>query len=318
MGCGSEDIRNIETTKTEFLLNGKPVHFKGFGKHEDFDVIGKGLCHALIVKDYDLMNWIGANSYRTSHYPYAEEWLELADKMGILVISENPFVGLGPRLYKESILEKALGVVEEHMRRDRNHPCVVMWSLANEPNSPGCLNDPSERESCLHFYRSLMAKARELDTSRPFTYAAHLNPDDNPMASLFDVLCINKYFGWYEWTARLEDGLEPMVEKLEEFYDAFEKPIIFAEFGADAVAGEHHLPEVMFSEEYQSKTVETQYTRLLREPWFIGAHVWNFADFRVGQTLNRVIFNRKGVFTRSRQPKLVAHTLKRLWNSGDV
>jgi beta-glucuronidase len=304
-------VRNIEVRGNEFLLNGKPVTFKGFGRHEDFDVIGKGLCHPLIIKDFDLMKWIGANSFRTSHYPYAEEWLDIADEQGVLVISETPFVGLGPRLYRQEILDKALPVVGDLVRRDRNHPSVVMWSLANEPNAFS--EDPAEQAGYVRFYEELLKRAKSLDTSRPFTYAMHATPANNPMARLFDVLCINKYFGWYCWTGKVEESLGAMVEDLQAFYDEFQKPIIMAEFGADAIAGEHHLPEVMFSEEYQSKTVELQYGKLMEQPWCIGAHVWNFADFRVGQSLNRVIFNRKGVFTRSRQPKMVAHTLKRIW-----
>lgn len=304
-------VRNIEVRGNEFLLNGKAVHFKGFGKHEDFDVIGKGLNLPLIIKDFDLMDWVGANSFRTSHYPYAEEWLDIADEKGVLVISETPFVGLGPRLYKQNILDKAVPVVEELIRRDRNHPSIIMWSLANEPNA--FHEDKNEQAKYVSFYETLIKTAKSLDTSRPFTYAMHADPKNNPMAHLFDVLCINKYFGWYAWTGRIEESLDAMVEELQSFYDEFKKPIIMAEFGADAVAGEHHLPEVMFSEEYQSKTVELQYQKLLEQSWFIGAHVWNFADFRVGQSLTRVIFNRKGVFTRSRQPKLVAHILKRIW-----
>lgn len=308
-------VRNIEIKGNSFLLNGKPVHFKGFGKHEDFDVIGKGLNLPLIIKDFDLMKWIGANSFRTSHYPYAEEWLDIADEQGVLVISENPLVGLGPRLYTDDILEKARAVIEEHMQRDRNHPSIVMWSLANEPNAPGCLDSEEKKTACMDFYKAMIQTARNCDSTRPFTYAMHIDPDDNPMAELFDVLCINKYYGWYDWTARIDESLGELENKLQEFYDAFKKPILLSEFGADAVAGEHHLPEVMFSEEFQSKIIKAQYETLLKKPWFIGAHVWNFADFRVGQTLTRIIFNRKGVFTRSRQPKLAAHTLQTLWKS---
>lgn len=309
-------VRNIEVRGNDFLLNGKPVDFKGFGKHEDFDIIGKGLCLPLIIKDFDLMKWIGANSFRTSHYPYAEEWLDIADEQGVLVISENPFVGLGVRLYNQDILDKALTVVDEHVRRDRNHPCVIMWSLANEPNA--FHEDVKINDGYIRFYEALLKKAKSLDKSRPFTYAMHADTKNNKMAHLFDVLCINKYYGWYNWTGKIEESLDAMVNDLQSFYDVFRKPIIMAEFGADAVAGEHHLPEVMFSEEYQSKTVELQYAKLLEQPWFIGAHVWNFADFRVGQSLNRIIFNRKGVFTRSRQPKMVAHTLKRLWGKPET
>ncbi len=55
-------VREIEVSKIELLLNGKPVFLKGFGKHEDFAVRGKGLSYPLIVKDFQLLKWIGANS----------------------------------------------------------------------------------------------------------------------------------------------------------------------------------------------------------------------------------------------------------------
>lgn len=66
-------IRTVAVEKGKVLLNGKPVQLNGFGRHEDFFVSGKGLNLPLLVKDYQLMRWTGANSYRTSHYPYSEE-----------------------------------------------------------------------------------------------------------------------------------------------------------------------------------------------------------------------------------------------------
>ena len=77
-----------------FLINGEPFYFKGFGKHEDAAVRGKGHDDALMVHDFELMDWIGANSFRTSHYPYAEEVLDYADRHGIVVIDETAAVGL--------------------------------------------------------------------------------------------------------------------------------------------------------------------------------------------------------------------------------
>mgnify|MGYP001019980760 CR=1 FL=1 len=68
------------------LLNGKPVTLNGFGRHEDFIASGKGLNLPLMVKDYGLMRWTGANSYRTSHYPYSEEEMQLADREGFELV----------------------------------------------------------------------------------------------------------------------------------------------------------------------------------------------------------------------------------------
>src|SRR6516165_12491811 len=87
-------IRTVEVRGTELLLNGKPVFLKGFGKHEDFVLHGRGLDLVVLVRDFELLKWIGANSFRTSHYPYAEETLQLADEHGLLVIAETPAVSL--------------------------------------------------------------------------------------------------------------------------------------------------------------------------------------------------------------------------------
>ena len=78
----------------QLLLNGQPIKLTGFGMHEDFPIHGRGLNLPVWVRDYELLKWVGANSYRTSHYPYAEEAMQLADRLGFLVINEIPAVGL--------------------------------------------------------------------------------------------------------------------------------------------------------------------------------------------------------------------------------
>lgn len=70
-------IRTVKVTETQLFVNGKPVYLKGFGKHEDSDIRGKGLDEALNVRDFELLKWIGANSFRTSHYPYGEQVLTI-------------------------------------------------------------------------------------------------------------------------------------------------------------------------------------------------------------------------------------------------
>ena len=84
----------MRVTGTQFLINGEPFYFRGFGKHEDLNVHGRGHDDAAMLHDFSLLSWIGANSFRTSHYPYAEEVLEEADRRGIVVIDETAAVGL--------------------------------------------------------------------------------------------------------------------------------------------------------------------------------------------------------------------------------
>jgi beta-glucuronidase len=87
-------IRTVQVRGPQFLINNKPFYFTGFGKHEDSAIRGKGHDPAYMVHDFQLMDWLGANSFRTSHYPYAEEVLDYADRHGIVVINETAAVGL--------------------------------------------------------------------------------------------------------------------------------------------------------------------------------------------------------------------------------
>ena len=301
-------IRTVEVKGDQFLLNGKPVFFKGFGKHEDFHIIGKGLLEPLVVRDFEMLKWIGANSFRTSHYPYAEEWLDYADRAGIMVIDETPFVGLSDRLYTDELLAQAQSIITELIHRDKNHPSVVMWSLANEPN---CARGSA---AVTTFFKGMATCARALDASRPITYVAHLEPEDNDGFHYYDVVCVNKYYGWYIAPGQLHETLPELEKCVRRFRDAFGKPVMLAEFGADAVDGVHRMTPELFSEEYQSEVIEKQYQLMRTLPWCIGTHVWAFADFKTAQSITRVANNRKGVFTRERNPKMAAHTLRRLWN----
>lgn len=298
-------IRTVEVKGNSFLLNGKEVFFKGFGKHEDFYASGKGLNHCLMVKDFDLLKWIGANSFRTSHYPYAEEMMDYADRKGILVIDETPFVGLNERMYIPEVLDKAKKIINELIARDKNHPSVVMWSLANEPN---VTTDEGQ-----HFFTEMAKTARGADDTRPITYVAHMEPDNNRGMEHYDVVCINKYYGWYIGIGDIDGTLPEFGACMDRFYEAFKKPMIVAEFGADAIAGMHTEPAQTFSEEYQAEIIEKQYKMIKSKDYSIGAHVWAFADFKTAQSISRIIFNRKGVFTRERTPKMAAHRIKELW-----
>ena len=80
-------IRTVAVRGDQLLLNGQPIKLTGFGKHEDFPLSGRGLNEPMWVRDYELLRGVGASSYRTTHYPYAAEALDLADRLGVLVIN---------------------------------------------------------------------------------------------------------------------------------------------------------------------------------------------------------------------------------------
>ena len=88
-------IRTVEVSPDRgFLINARPFYFVGFGKHEDSEIRGRGLDLPQLIKDMSLLQWMGGNSVRTTHYPYSTEFLSLCDELGIAVIGEAPAVGL--------------------------------------------------------------------------------------------------------------------------------------------------------------------------------------------------------------------------------
>lgn len=129
----SVGIRTLGWTDRQFLINDRPVYLRGFGRHEDADIRGKGLDLVLLTRDFNLLHWIGANAYRTSHYPYSEESMQFADEAGIMVIAECPSVDTD-RLSAE-LQQVHRRSLEELIVRDRNHASVVMWSISNEARS---------------------------------------------------------------------------------------------------------------------------------------------------------------------------------------
>ena len=301
-------IRTIAVQGERLLLNGRPIFLKGFGRHEDFPVHGRGFDPAVLIKDYSLLEWVGANSFRTTHYPYSEQMMDLADRLGYLVIDETPAVGL---FFAEEGLEHRLSVcrqyVTELIDRDRNHPCVIAWSLANEPHS--------NRPAAGPFLRELYDLAKLLDPTRPVTLVSHLGVNDVTFEFL-DLLCLNRYNGWYTEMGQLQEGLRILETDIDAVHTRHPKPILLTEFGADTIAGMHAQPPEMFSEEYQAEFISAYLDLLSRKEFVVGAHVWNLCDFRTGQAIHRMGgINMKGVFTRDRRPKLAAHVLRKRWNN---
>jgi len=316
-------IRTIAVRGGQILLNGQPVQLNGYGRHEDFIASGKGLNLPLMVKDYQLMRWTGANSYRTSHYPYSEEEMQLADREGFLIIDEIPAVSLQFESDENAAerLRMCLQQIDELIARDKNHPSVVMWCVANEP-MPTTLNlgnlgasasgDPSVVRG-KQFLDTLLRRARELDSTRLVTLVTVMGGPQNWMQEC-DVICMNRYWGWYVMGGELGKALNALEQELDAVWEQWRKPIIMTEFGADTVAGMHGLPNVMWTEDYQADYIRGHLEVAGRKEYVAGMQVWNFADFAAVQSIMRVGgLNMKGIFTRTRQPKMAAHVLREFW-----
>jgi beta-glucuronidase len=320
-------IRSVRVDGTAFHINGEPFYFRGFGMHEDREVHGKGHDDVAMAHDFALLEWVGANSFRTSHYPYAEEVLDHADRLGIVVIDETAAVGLnlgvgggmflgGPRTtFTEETIGRATQLVhqraiEELIDRDKNHPSVVVWSLANEPES--------NTEAARSYFAPLFDFARAKDPSRPvgFVNMMFAQPDSCLVSELADLIMINRYYGWYVEPGDLVAAEQGLERELTAWAVTHGKPIIVTEYGADAMPGLHSLEASVWSEEYQVALLDVYHRVFDRIEAVVGEHVWNFADFATSQSFMRVDGNRKGVFTRDRHPKAAAYALRRRWHDG--
>jgi beta-glucuronidase len=278
----------------------------------------------VLVRDFELLKWVGANSFRTSHYPYAEETMMLADEAGFMVIAETPAVSLvfmDPPEVIEARYQALQADLEALVARDKNHPCVIMWSLANEP-IPKPFHTTNEApagavEVGTRFFSRLFARARQLDQTRPVAMVSvHNGPPE--WVGQGDVICTNSYNGWYAASGRLDVAAETLEREIVALRARHgDKPVIFTEFGADAMAGAHSQPPVMWTEDYQAELIALYWRVLRQHPYIVGAHPWAFADFKTPQSIMRVEgLNQKGVFTRDRRPKLAAQRLRQLW-TGD-
>ena len=307
-------IRTAEVNGLDFLINGRPFYFKGFGKHEDTAIHGRGFDFVMDMKDVSMIHWMGANSFRTSHYPYAEEMYQLCDREGIVIIDETPAVGIGGTtedIYKIGSFRKHHeDVIKDLIARDKNHPSVVMWSMGNEPDVV------SYPDSAYEYWHSLYEYTKALDPAgRPVTFVCNQNNyERDRITREMDVVCINRYYGWYNLSGDMEAAAYALNMELD-FWEEIGKPLIITEYGADTLPGFHLSSPEMFSEEFQILYYRTMNGEFDKRKFIIGEHPWNFADFNTIQGPMRADGNRKGLLTRDRRPKMAAHYFRKRWQS---
>lgn len=323
-------IRTVRIDGIHILVNEQPVYLKGFGKHEDFSILGRGFNWSIVKRDFECLKWTNANCFRTSHYPYAEEWYQFADEEGFLIIDEVPAVGMmrstknfvaaGQGGYTnffetptiEELKQSHIKDAEEMINRDKNHPSVFAWSLFNEPETT--------TDYAYSYFKDVFDAARSFDLQhRPFTGAFEKNskPELCKCYSLCDMICLNRYYGWYiSGGAEIEEAQELFCDEMNRWKEKkLNVPFVFTEFGTDTMVGLHKLPSIMWSEEYQIEYLKMNFAVFDSYDFIQGELAWNFADFQTTEGIFRVDGNKKGAFTRDRQPKAAAYTFKQRWQT---
>ncbi|MCK0156478.1 DUF4982 domain-containing protein [Cellulophaga sp. F20128] len=182
-----------------FTLNGKNIKLKGVNNHSDLGALGAAMNDRVLERRLEILKEMGCNAIRTAHNPPSATLLDLCDKMGFMVMDEAfdewieswPFgnkvkegkAKYGYHLYFEEWAEKDLA---ELIRRDRNHPSIILWSVGNEiPDA--CFEIGTER------LKNLMSVVREHDATRPITCGiTHMHlANESGFASALDVTGYN-------------------------------------------------------------------------------------------------------------------------------
>ncbi|MDD3931859.1 MAG: glycoside hydrolase family 2 TIM barrel-domain containing protein, partial [Eubacteriales bacterium] len=183
-------VRNLQITREHgILLNGEHVRLNGVCMHHDLGALGAAVNRSAIRRQLEIMKDMGCNAIRTSHNPPAPEFLDLCDEMGFLVIDEafdEWQLAKVENGYHTLFDEWAKRDLSDFIRRDRNHPCVMMWSIGNEIHEQSC---PDGSKIC----RSLVEICHQLDQTRPVCagFDQDFDAEKNGLCAAVDVVGLN-------------------------------------------------------------------------------------------------------------------------------
>ena len=310
-------FRKIEVKDMDIVLNGRSVELLGVNRHDEHPDWGFAFPPKLMKKDLDLIEDMGCNTIRGSHYPNSKIFIDMLDERGIMFWSEIPMWGCGfseASLLDPIIEERGTAMHEEMVKQYYNHPSIVIWGMHNEI--------PTYSSNSYHLSEKWSKILRKKGGNRLITHASNHPLKDNDMG-FDDIICINIYHGWYryggyngtlaDWDKMVEDL---RVRRAEMGWE--DKPVVMSEFGAAALAGFHsHFDDVRWSEEYQRDLLEYTLELFHKTDYMRGTYIWQFCNIRTSPStdLNRVrYFNNKGILDEYRNPKASYFKVKELYH----
>jgi beta-glucuronidase len=293
-------FRSIEVRGEDLLLNGKPVFLKGVNFHEEIPQrMGRAYSEADAAMILSEVAALGCNFIRPAHYPQNEHIVRMAERMGLMIWEEIP-LWQGIEFTNPAVLDKAVTMLREMIYRDKNRAGIIVWSIANE-TAPSPHRDQVLGE--------LVALTRSLDDTR-LVGAAFDNPRFDKATGTFrlvdkvaeavDVVGVNKYVGWYMPFPAAPQDIKWQV--------ATGKPLIFTEYGGEALYGQHGSADVAhsWSEEYMEELYRKNHLMFETIPNLRGACPWVLFDFRSPNRFHPQYqdgWNRKGLVSDKGQRK---------------
>lgn len=244
--------------KVGFLLNGRRYEIHGTCNHQDHAGVGVALPDALQEYRVRKLKEFGCNAYRTAHNPPTPELLEVCDRLGLLVMDEGRLLGSD---------SANLRLWEEQIRRDRNHPSVFIWSIANEELA---VHDTPQAARVALAMQDL---AHRLDPTRPVTYAANEKNVFLGINSVIEVRGWNYHLGPHVDDYHAEHPLQPIV--------GTEQASVVGTRGIyanDYERGQVSAYDIVWPG--WDTTAESWWTFFAARPWLSGAFVWTGFDYR--------------------------------------
>ncbi|MET0364624.1 MAG: glycoside hydrolase family 2 TIM barrel-domain containing protein, partial [Sphingobium sp.] len=317
-------LRNFRFDANEgFFLNGVSVPLHGVSRHQDRQGKGWALSPADHAEDMALIKELGANTVRQAHYQHADEWTAEADKAGMVVWAEVPYVttptltgGAG----STELWANAEEQTRELIRQNYNHPSIMMWSVGNEVDSAKGFNVGGKQPPRpLKLLEHLNAVAKAEDPSRPTTFAdccedlGLVATAGEKLAGTADLIGYNRYYGWYyPEPLKAQAHLGAQLDKFHAKHPTL--PMSLSEYGAGGATSQHsdnvltgfvNFVGRPHPEEYQSWVLEQNWAALRTRKYMFASWVWNMFDFGSdlrdeGETVD---LNDKGLVTFDRKVK---------------
>jgi beta-glucuronidase len=268
--AASFGFRSILVQGDAILLNGRPVYLVGFNRHEQYGDTGPVDPGGMLERDLrDMKENLGANTVRCSHYPQHPRLYELCDRIGLMVIDEIPLYydkQTARAMTDRRVVASARRQLEEMIRRDRNHPSVIAWSVANET--------ATHLEGGRRTIAGLVSRARKLDPHRLVFHVSNKGASDKCF-DLGDVICLNEYPGVFSPTDDVPGWFRAVHGAIRQAYPG--KPIVLTEWGDWGLPGTKG--PVRGSEENQAATLERVGVLLAAMPELRGMLLWCYADY---------------------------------------
>ncbi len=308
-------IRTIKVVAGRLELNGRLLDLRGVDMHEQDLAEGAALDGAHLRRLVGWVRQVGATIIR-SHYPLNPQILDAADRDGILIWAEIPVWRVSSaELANPSVVAHADATLAQNIATNQNHPSVLLWSVANELDTPA---DAAEAR----YIAGAAAIAHKLDPTRPVGMAISDWPGAGCQAAYapLDLLGFNDYFGWFDAGGGATDDRSQLSPFLDSFRACYPNKALFvSEFGFD---GNRNGPvDERGTYQFQADNAAYHLNVFATKPWLSGAIYWLLQDFAAypgatgGNPVGDPPFVQKGLFDLQGRAKPVLSVVQSIFRS---